>query len=628
MAIKRCLRAIKLKDAVWEDERKVVKKVLKRDIRKPLKPSSLAELMQKEAALFEKRRKKAKKLAKLQQQQQQAAEGGGGGAADGAGGGDDADKEGMPPPPPRERGLKAGGNSKKASKEDPSTDTKLIDDDRGRELSATAKSEELIDAGWKRVMDYGKLKGYRPPNGGALRSLAKAWREHCSLEEEDNEEEEADDGNGNTAKDEGGDKPQATNGGAAKPGIEMVGQVLEVWWPLDKAWYACKVLKYKESNGKHQLEYLDDDKKETVMLSGETYRACTDPRYVDTSSNNAAEEGGGEVDQEDQPIKRKRGRPPANPQLNALMTPGSSRQDSQASLESMNGSSVHDDDASTVGGGDDASSVFSERADLTLPSPKTPSEEKGECARTLGRSLVQRYRQQRRESQALRRASLTTSTIMTPSYWQPEELDTKALTGGSVASRGSRSEKRKLASTLGEFSGAGFGSSKRRKKGNDGGEDELSALAMNELGLRKKRLIFGKSAIHSRGLYAAEPIEKEDFVVEYLGEYVRGAVAEARETHYRRYGWGDDYIFRVDTDLLVDATRRGGLARYANHCCEPNAYTRIINAGGKKRIVLYSKERIEVGEEITYDYHFDLEEDRSNAIPCCCGAKKCRGFLN
>ena len=79
-------------------------------------------------------------------------------------------------------------------------------------------------------------------------------------------------------------------------------------------------------------------------------------------------------------------------------------------------------------------------------------------------------------------------------------------------------------------------------------------MHLNELKARKKKLIFGKSAIHSWGLYAAEPIEKEDFVVEYLGEYVRAAVADAREKHYRRAGFGDDYIFRVDAAFLVDAT--------------------------------------------------------------------------
>ena len=117
-------------------------------------------------------------------------------------------------------------------------------------------------------------------------------------------------------------------------------------------------------------------------------------------------------------------------------------------------------------------------------------------------------------------------------------------------------------------------------------------------------------------------------MVEYLGEYVRNSVASARENYYRRMGWGDDYIFRVTDEMLVDATRRGGLARFANHCCEPNCYSRIITVGGQPRIVLYSKERIELGEEITYDYKFDHEEDRSQAIPCACGTRSCPGFLN
>ena len=133
----------------------------------------------------------------------------------------------------------------------------------------------------------------------------------------------------------------------------------------------------------------------------------------------------------------------------------------------------------------------------------------------------------------------------------------------------------------------------------------------------------------TRGLYALEAIDKEDFVCEYIGEYVRNTVAEFREKFYDKMGYGDDYIFRVDAHHLVDATKKGGVARFANHCCDPNCYTRIIRASGRCRIVLYTKRAIEVGEEITYDYKFDLEEDRSNAIPCMCAAgKNCRKFLN
>ena len=62
--------------------------------------------------------------------------------------------------------------------------------------------------------------------------------------------------------------------------------------------------------------------------------------------------------------------------------------------------------------------------------------------------------------------------------------------------------------------------------------------------------------------------------------------------------------------------------------------------------MIYAKQDIELGDEITYgmffcgfflvyeadyclfffeDYHFPFEQDK---IPCLCGSVKCRGFLN
>ena len=50
---------------------------------------------------------------------------------------------------------------------------------------------------------------------------------------------------------------------------------------------------------------------------------------------------------------------------------------------------------------------------------------------------------------------------------------------------------------------------------------------------------------------------------------------------------------------------------------------------GEKRIVLYSKTFIEVGEELTYDYKFQTEDkDGAEPVQCFCGAKGCRKRLN
>jgi histone-lysine N-methyltransferase SETD1 len=163
-------------------------------------------------------------------------------------------------------------------------------------------------------------------------------------------------------------------------------------------------------------------------------------------------------------------------------------------------------------------------------------------------------------------------------------------------------------------------------------------LKFNSLKVRKKRLKCAKSSIHDWGLFALERIEKDDMVIEYIGEVIRQQVADCREKKYEKMGIGSSYLFRVDEDTIIDATFKGNLARFINHACDvsccwynliftyqPNCYARIITVEGHKKIVIYAKRDINVGEEITYDYKFPIEEQK---IPCLCGSAKCRGSLN
>lgn len=128
-------------------------------------------------------------------------------------------------------------------------------------------------------------------------------------------------------------------------------------------------------------------------------------------------------------------------------------------------------------------------------------------------------------------------------------------------------------------------------------------------------------------------------------------VADMREKRYVQEGIGSSYLFRVDHDTIIDATKCGNLARFINHCCtvcwgpsqggwglrgwpasslcpsllQPNCYAKVITIESQKKIVIYSKQPIGVDEEITYDYKFPLED---NKIPCLCGTESCRGSLN
>lgn len=150
-------------------------------------------------------------------------------------------------------------------------------------------------------------------------------------------------------------------------------------------------------------------------------------------------------------------------------------------------------------------------------------------------------------------------------------------------------------------------------------------LKFNQLKARKKQMKFAQSSIHDWGLFALEKIEAGDMVIEYIGEVVRQKVADTREKRYEKMGIGSSYLFRVDKDEVVDATMSGNLARFINHCCGPNCTAKIITVENQKKIVIYAARTIEIGEEITYDYKFPLEDEK---IPCLCGSTICRGSLN
>jgi histone-lysine N-methyltransferase SETD1 len=61
-------------------------------------------------------------------------------------------------------------------------------------------------------------------------------------------------------------------------------------------------------------------------------------------------------------------------------------------------------------------------------------------------------------------------------------------------------------------------------------------------------------------VYAEEEISPQELVVEYVGEVIYAQVAERREKAYERQGIGCTYLFRLDDDRVIDATRKSNRA--------------------------------------------------------------------
>jgi [histone H3]-lysine4 N-trimethyltransferase SETD1 len=125
---------------------------------------------------------------------------------------------------------------------------------------------------------------------------------------------------------------------------------------------------------------------------------------------------------------------------------------------------------------------------------------------------------------------------------------------------------------------------------------DADVLRFNQLKKRKKPVKFARSAIHNWGLYSLEPIAANEMIIEYVGEKVRQEIADLRERRYEKSGIGSSYLFRIDEGHVVDATKKGGIARFINHSCMPNCTAKIIRVDGDKRIVIYALRDIARGK--------------------------------
>lgn len=62
----------------------------------------------------------------------------------------------------------------------------------------------------------------------------------------------------------------------------------------------------------------------------------------------------------------------------------------------------------------------------------------------------------------------------------------------------------------------------------------------------------------------------------------------------------------LSDDYVIDATKRGNIARFINHSCYPNSETQKWIVNGERRIGIFSKQDIMCDEEITFDYQLEL----------------------
>lgn len=135
-----------------------------------------------------------------------------------------------------------------------------------------------------------------------------------------------------------------------------------------------------------------------------------------------------------------------------------------------------------------------------------------------------------------------------------------------------------------------------------------------------------RSQVHGLGAFALRRIAKGTRIVEYLGERVSHREAD-RRYEGKQADDAHTFLFIVDSRTVIDAGVDGNEARFLNHSCKPNCHSVIQ----KRRVYIEALRTIQPGEEMTYDYQIQREEDDPPGIEeifvCRCGFPQCRGTM-
>ena len=143
----------------------------------------------------------------------------------------------------------------------------------------------------------------------------------------------------------------------------------------------------------------------------------------------------------------------------------------------------------------------------------------------------------------------------------------------------------------------------------------------------EKKYVVRKSKIHGTGAFALKYIKKGERIAEYLGRKISKEESEKiyeklQEKLKNNHEQGEVYIFDLNDEWDLDGDVPNNPAKFINHSCNPNAET---EQDEDDRIWISATKDIKEGEEITFNYGYNLENYKDN--PCKCGSENCIGYI-
>ena len=431
---------------------------------------------------------------------------------------------------------------------------------------------------------------------------------------------------------------------APAAGTELVGRVIEVYWPLDDAWYAGRVEQF--GGGRHTVVYIQDGEGEKLLLSSQKWRVA-EPAAV-----TAAEAVAAAVKEE----AKAAATATVEAELSAaavalhdgacvLADVSRGRENRPLPLRSIEQAQLPAAEAGGVCAAlaamgrftyvpcnlnrtlmDVEGGMLPELLERTVPEGLLPRLKVAERLRPCHREPEYLFTQRQRASLKAAMAEVAgggeaggdggeagvdgddegggSSSAAVPTYgcgkcrWGPKGC-ARCRAEGFVP---------------GKQEGLGAGGIPR-----PGCEGELAVVGTmgDGGGLLQPVIVTDATPICGAlreaglppgvGLVAAAPIRTGEAVVEYVGEILTREQSESREAWYAEQDLVCSYpLFTEMHGFVIDATLYGNAARFMNASCTPNLKpAKMIHDQGASmpRVLFRAVRDIRAGEELTWRYH-------------------------